>query len=319
MAFLDLRNMNPIFTSWFGLLGPRFAVTLTAGSTAGPQKTLPPHGPKKDGGTLARRPRTVVNNEHRNRSVSAAARRRVTVVIVSYNSSQHLPRLFAALPAASESRTKIQVVVADNASTDDSAELVRLLWPSAELVQMAQNLGYAAGINAAVEAAGPSDAILALNADIQMAPSCVDQLLDGLDGVDVGITVPRLVDSTGDLAHSLRREPRVASTLFEAVFGGNRSGWVSRFGETIAEPQAYERSTQADWATGAAMMISRQCWEATGPWMSRSSFSLRRRTMRSGLVTPGSDCPLFPKPRQFIWEGRHMRTLGCGRCSSLTN
>jgi GT2 family glycosyltransferase len=187
-------------------------------------------------------------------------------VVVSYNSSDDLPRFFSALPAASGAGTDIQVVVADNASTDGSAELVHQLWPAAEVVRMPQNLGYAAGINAAVRAAEPSDAILVVNADTRLAPLCIDRLLAGLVDIDVGIAVPRLVDSNGDLRHSLRREARIATTLFETIFGGNRSGWLSRFGETIREPAAYRRSTQADWATGAAMMISRRCWNTTGPW-----------------------------------------------------
>lgn len=208
----------------------------------------------------------VVDNEHWNPPVSATAKRRVTLVVVSYNSSDDLPGLLSTLPAASGSGVETQVVVADNASADGSPELVQELSPTATLIRMPQNLGYAAGINAAVNAAGPSDAILALNADTRLTPSCVDRLLDGLEQVGVGITVPRLVDAKGELQHSLRREPRVLATLFEAAVGGNRAGWFIRFGEVIREPAAYERPTQADWATGAAMMISRRCWDATGPW-----------------------------------------------------
>lgn len=192
--------------------------------------------------------------------------RRVTLLVVTFNSEDRLPGFFESLPRGLADVPDYEVVVADNGSRDRSVDVAKALWPSATIVPIGRNAGYAAGINAAVLAAGPSDAILVLNDDIQLGDHSIRHLLDAIEEPGVGIAVPRLLDSEGELLKSLRREPTLSRALGEAVLGGKRAGKYAALGEVIEHEGSYYVATEADWASGCAWLISRECWDTVGPW-----------------------------------------------------
>jgi GT2 family glycosyltransferase/glycosyltransferase involved in cell wall biosynthesis len=206
----------------------------------------------------------------------------VLVAIVSYNSEAVLGECLAALPAALAG-VPATVVVVDNASTDGSRDLVRAVAPEAVLVELPANGGYAAGINAAC-GAYPGRDVLVLNPDVRMGAGSVPRLLAALDQPGTGIAVPRLHDAAGRLHRSLRREPTVLRALGEAVLGGRLAGRIAPLGEVVGAARHYARPTTADWATGAAMLVSAPCLEAVGGWdesfflySEETDFALRAR------------------------------------------
>jgi GT2 family glycosyltransferase len=58
----------------------------------------------------------------------------------------------------------------------------------------------------------------------------------------------------------------VTRALGEALIGNTRAGRFPRLSELVTDPAAYQRSTRADWATGALMAISGDCLTACGLW-----------------------------------------------------
>jgi N-acetylglucosaminyl-diphospho-decaprenol L-rhamnosyltransferase len=72
---------------------------------------------------------------------------------------QHLERCLRAVRGRG-----YEVIVVDNASTDASAELVRMAFPDIRLLELPRNLGYGSGANRGIEAAEGSYVLL-LNAD----------------------------------------------------------------------------------------------------------------------------------------------------------
>lgn len=189
----------------------------------------------------------------------------MAVVVVTYNSAPLLDDLVASLPAGLAA-LEWELVVADNASTDDTVARVRSLLPGATLVGTGGNLGYAAGINAGVAAAAPHDAVLVLNPDVRLEPGCVTALAAELDEPRVGVAVPRLTDAHGRLIWSLRREPTLRRALGEAFLGATRAGRVPSLGEVVTDPVAYDAPRDADWAEGSTQLISASCWAEVGPW-----------------------------------------------------
>ncbi len=183
----------------------------------------------------------------------------VSVVVVTFNSAEVIGNFLAALPAALE-QVSYELVVADNASDDETVQLVSELAGDATLVPLPDNRGYAAGINAALRHCRNSRAVLVANPDIRLTPGSVRRMLQALDASpDAGIVVPRLVDGDGRLQWSLRREPTLLRALGEALLGGQRAGRFEALGEVVAEPGRYERPGTADWACGAIMLIASRC------------------------------------------------------------
>ena len=215
---------------------------------------------------------------------------RITVVVVTYNSAAVLPGLLESLDEGLNG-TCWRLIVADNASADDSVAIARDLVPDCHIEQTGRNAGYAAAFNAALRVAEPYDAVLILNPDVRLRPGSVARLWSGL-GAGIGITVPRVLGEDGHVAYSLRREPTVGRALGEAVLG-QRAGRIPALGETVLDREAYFRDGTTDWATGAVMLMSRACLQACGPWEERfflyseeTEFALRARDhgFRTALV-----------------------------------
>lgn len=209
---------------------------------------------------------------------------RVTAVVVTYDSAGVLAGLLDALPAAFGGSGPAELVVADNASRDATVEVAAARAPGATVVEMGRNAGYAAGLNAAVRRAAPSDAILLLNPDTRPRPGSVARMVAALRRPGVGAVVPRFVHPDGRTAPSLRRDPTVLRALGEALLGGRRAGRFAALGEVVHDPAAYERGGPVAWATGAAMLIDRRCLETLGGWdetfflySEETEFALRAR------------------------------------------
>ena len=190
---------------------------------------------------------------------------RVVVVVITFNSEAVLPGLIASLNQGLGDIVW-ELIVVDNDSTDNSLAVLRELAPSATVVEMGRNAGYAAGINAAISCAGAHSAVLVLNPDVRLARDCVPELLHALRKPGTGIAVPRLLDGNGDLVASMRREPTLARAWADALIGASHAGRYPKFGEIVTTKEEYARESLTDWAEGSVQLISAECWSKCGPW-----------------------------------------------------
>jgi len=176
----------------------------------------------------------------------------LTVVVVTHNSRHVIEPLLDSLPAALGD-LGADVVVVDNASTDGTASLVEAR--SDCLVVRSANVGYAAGLNAGVRSGRRTDALLLLNPDVVLSPGSVPWLMKNLSLPATGIVAPRVEDANGLPQPSLRREPSVLRSL-----GLTRTA-LPAFSEYLSRPQEYETAQVVDWALGAALLVSRACYD----------------------------------------------------------
>jgi len=189
----------------------------------------------------------------------------ITVIVVTWNSAPVIDGFLGSLPAAMAATPGWRLIVVDNASTDGTRDRVTAGAPEATIINTGRNAGYAAGINAGIAAAPGAAAYLLLNPDVRLAPGCVQELWRASLVTGTGIVVPRLEDEAGRLQWSLRRDPSVLRALAEAVLGGARAGRLG-LGEVITDPAQYATGRAVDWATGAAMLVTRLCAAVVGPW-----------------------------------------------------
>lgn len=183
--------------------------------------------------------------------------RDVGVVIVTYNSESVVGLLLDSLPQALGGATA-QVVVVDNGSSDGTVALCRARG-DCDVVE-GENVGYAAGINNGAAHLGDVDAILVLNPDVVMAPGSIRAMQAALALPHTGIVVPRIVEPDGTLSHSLRRTPTLWTASGLGLFR------IPRMNEYVRDAEAYEQPGIVDWAMGAVMLISSDCFRRLGGW-----------------------------------------------------
>lgn len=189
----------------------------------------------------------------------------VSITVVTHDSAQQLPGFVDALPAAAAG-VEYELVVADNASHDGSADVARTLRPDATVLELGTNRGYAAGVNAAVAAARGVDAVLVTNPDVRLGAGSLAHLLRALSRPGVGVCAPRTTTASGQLVPSLRRDATVRRVVGEALLGGTRASRYAAWSQIVGDAAAYESAHEVEWASGAVLLCSRACLDAVGPW-----------------------------------------------------
>lgn len=208
---------------------------------------------------------------------------RVAVIVVTWNSASVIGGLLQSV-RESVLDGSVRLVVVDNDSHDGTAALSIELMPNADVIQMGRNAGYAAGMNAGMALASDCETFLLLNPDIRLHQNTLQTMLEEMGESGAGIVVPRLVDEFGALRLSLRREPTVLRAWGEALLGGRLAGRYPPLGEVETRADMYAGPARADWATGAAMLISKGCSTVVGEWdesyflySEETDFALRAR------------------------------------------
>src|SRR5262245_32266084 len=104
----------------------------------------------------------------------------LTVAVLTYRSATTLPDLVASLPQGLAGVDDWRLVVVDNGSDDGTVQVARNLAPSAHIVELGANKGFAASVNAAADENRDSDAVLILSPTARLGPDCVRRLMAGL-------------------------------------------------------------------------------------------------------------------------------------------
>lgn len=238
----------------------------------------------------------------------------VAIIAVTYNSSAVIRAFLHALPEALGDIDSAAVIIVDNSSSDGTPQIVHESAPWAVVIPTGENLGYAAAINIGLRRCRARRGTYILNPDAVPAPGSVALLLEAADSDrQIGMAVPRMLDSTGQLKYSLRREPTLLRALGEALLGGRRSARYPPLGDLIRDPDFYVDGATADWATGAALFVPTHASDIVGSWDERfflyseeTDYALRLRDhgLRVQLVEaasvthPGGDMSRSP----WLWS-----------------
>lgn len=112
------------------------------------------------------------------------------IVILNWNGRDHLrtflPSVVAAAPAG------VGVTVADNGSTDDSAEVLAREFPTVRVVRLGRNYGFAEGSNRALREVD-AECFVLLNSDVETPAGWLEPLLEVLEREpDVAAVAPKL-------------------------------------------------------------------------------------------------------------------------------
>jgi GT2 family glycosyltransferase len=186
---------------------------------------------------------------------------RLSIIIVSYNSQRDIDVALRSLtqPAPLVSH---EIVVIDNASTDETPAALRARWPAVRVIEAGANLGFAKANNRGIRETS-SELVLLLNPDTRVPPGAVDRLVDLLfERPDVAVIGPRIVDGRGRAELSFGRMIGPLTELRQKILirGNDRGAPVI----TAAVDRMTRRTREVDWVSGACLLIRRADLEAAG-------------------------------------------------------
>lgn len=188
----------------------------------------------------------------------------VSVCIVSWNVRDDLMACLESLSQAAAG-LRTEVIVVDNASSDDTVSVVRERFPEVILICNTQNKGFAAAANQGL-AAATGKYLLLLNPDTILPPGALAELLAVADAhPEAGIIAPKLLNADGSLQESCRRFPTPAAALFRHTLLGRlfpKNRWAAEY---VMAEWAHDEPREVDWASGACLLLRRSAFQTIGP------------------------------------------------------
>ena len=182
---------------------------------------------------------------------------KIAVVILNWNGRKFLEQF---LPNVIEHSANVaEVIVADNASTDDSVDFLKQNFPHIRLIQNATNGGFSKGYNDSLMSL-EADYFVLLNSDIEVTPNWIEPVIE-------------LLESASDIAVC---QPKIRSWHEREKFeyAGAAGGFIDRFGypfcrgrvfETMETDHGqYDDACEVFWATGAAMFVKASIYKEFG-------------------------------------------------------
>jgi len=200
------------------------------------------------------------SNQHDEGAPGADAGALMAVVIVSYNTCELLRACLLTVIAAKPH----QVIVVDNASTDDSAAMVRTEFPQIILIENTINHGYGAAANQGIDCC-TSPYVLLLNSDTLLEPDALTQLSRYfMQHSHAAIVGPRLVHEDGTLQRSCFPFPSPGAVWFGESFLSVVLSAVPLLHDCYLPTWSHHVARQVPWVLGAALAIRRDVFAAIG-------------------------------------------------------
>lgn len=148
------------------------------------------------------------------------------------------------------------VVVADNASTDDSVAYLQQNFPQVQLIILKENHGFAKGYNEALKQVN-ADYYMLLNSDVEVQADWLQAMVEVLKNEENAVACQPKI-----LAYKNKH-------LFE--YAGGAGGWLDLYGYPFARGRIfdvceedkgqYNKTEEVFWASGAAMLIKSEVYK----------------------------------------------------------
>lgn len=173
---------------------------------------------------------------------------KIAVVILNWNGRAFLEQFLPFVIATTYSN--YDLIIADNASTDDSIPFLEKQYPDVRIIRLPVNYGFAKGYNEALKQV-TADYYVLLNSDVEVTPGWLEPMAGLLESdPSVAACQPKLLSF-----HN--------RSLFE--YAGAAGGWLDKFGYPFAKGRVfddcevdngqYDQSEPIFWASGAALFI----------------------------------------------------------------
>jgi N-acetylglucosaminyl-diphospho-decaprenol L-rhamnosyltransferase len=193
-----------------------------------------------------------------------------SIIIVNFNSGECLTRC---LESIEQHAPAANVIVIDNASTDESANSPAVRRSGVTVQVNSRNVGFARAVNQGLAAAS-CELVLVLNPDCYLLPGAPDQLEEELRRhPECAIAGPGILNDDRSVQGSARGDP----TLFTGLFG--RSSLLTRLlpnsrlarSNIRTDPERLRagESFVVDWVSGACMMARRKTLAEVGAFDER--------------------------------------------------
>jgi len=176
----------------------------------------------------------------------------VSIIVLNYNGKQYLKECFGSVRKINYPKNRYEVIMGDNASSDDSISYVKKNFPWVKILKFDKNYGFAEGNNKCVEKAR-GEYVVFLNNDTKVDKKWLIELVKGFDfDDDVAICGSKLL---------FYDRPDVINSA-----GGKLAymGCSSDIGLGEKDQKKFNEYNFVGYVCGASLMIKKQLFDELG-------------------------------------------------------
>ncbi len=180
----------------------------------------------------------------------------VSVIIVSYNAASYLQECIDSILALTKNQN-FEIIVVDNASTDDSVKVAKSFGKPVTVIESKNNGGYAAGVNMGLKKV-TGKYVLVLNPDMRFLNDAISKMTGYMEEhKDVGLAGCTFLDSEEKMLPNGGYFPTLTRLLAWAFF--------VHLGQAY-HPKAniYGKEFYPDWVTGGFMFVRKEVVDKVG-------------------------------------------------------
>lgn len=183
---------------------------------------------------------------------------KVAIVILNWNGRRLLEQFLPSVVRYSN-HSEVEIVVADNASTDDSISFLMNNYPEIKRLELSENYGFAEGYNRALKQID-AELFVLLNSDVEVSPNWLKPMMDFMEvNEDVVAVQPKIL-------------AQKQKTHFE--YAGASGGYIDSLGFPFCRGRIFD-SVEYDhgqynsvqdvfWASGACMLVRSKVYFEVG-------------------------------------------------------
>ena len=185
----------------------------------------------------------------------------LSVIILNYNVRYFLEQCVHSVQKALEGIDS-EIIVIDNASSDDSCEMMKAKFPYIKLIENKDNLGFPKGNNIGV-AQAKGEYICILNPDTVVAEDTFSKILNTKNWtLNTGIIGCKLIDGAGNFLPESKRGVPTPWVAFTKIFGLYKIS--NYFGKYYAQHLSENETGKVDILVGAFMVMKRNLYLEVG-------------------------------------------------------
>lgn len=182
----------------------------------------------------------------------------IAVVILNWNGVKLFDTFLPSVIKYSNSEN-IEIIVADNASTDKSIEHLQRFYPSVKIIVLNENFGFAEGYNQALQNI-EAEYLVLLNSDVRVTKNWIENCIARFEVDDkIAAIQPKILSYN---------EPK----YFE--YAGAAGGFLDKFGYPFCRGRIlnrieedfgqYDQQSQIFWASGACVFVRNSAFKTSG-------------------------------------------------------
>lgn len=192
----------------------------------------------------------------------------ITVVLLNFNGKQDTLECLDSLSRINQDNFRLEIIVADNASQDNSVMEIKTNFPQVKVLENNKNLGFCRGNNLAVNKAFSqgADYVFILNNDTLVSENILAELIKAVKKEKVEIASPKIYFAPGFEFHKNRYTKKDLGKVI--WYAGGNIDWNNVLpqhrGVNEVDKGQYDQIETTDFLTGCAMLVSRKAYAQLG-------------------------------------------------------